>query len=551
MANPVVAIGLDAPNVDLLEKWMAAGYLPTLTRLREKGSYAQLRNFASFRAETPWTTFLTSRSPASTGYYGPIKYRKDAYQIEYVNAFHFGGHPIFYELGDDSRVCVFDVPQTQLSDKVSGAQVLAWGAHSPQTPSCSKPAALLGELTQRHGSNSLLRNDVRSVYDPRALEMLRDDLILGIGRKAKICVDLLEREPWDLFVTVFGEPHTAAHSLWHVSESDHPLHGLIAPQINGNPMLEVHQSIDSAIAETLEAAPDNATVVIFATHGTALNVHDLPSIVFLPEFLYRYNFPGRSAVAPGPHGAKPGALFDPDYASKTGFATAVWRETEEGGALNTFLKRRIPEPVYRRLAKYVSASNPHDIDSPFELRRRGQVEPFQITTWYRKFWPQMKAFALPSYSEGYVRINLKGRDPSGIVEPGDYEKVRDDLADSIRRMIDARTGNSMVKDVIFTRETASDDRPGLPDADIVIIWQEASAADVVDSPDVGMIGPLPFLRSASHREKGFFLCQGEGVARGKDLAECRGIDLAPTILSRMHQEIPSCFEGEDILARGE
>ena len=129
--KPVIAIGLDAANTDLIEAWMDAGQLPVMAGLREEGAWGRLQNFGSFRAETPWTTFLTGRSPRSTGYYGPIKYRADAYQIERIQAYDFAEHEPFYAMAGDARVCVFDMPQAPLSEQVSGAQVLAWGAHSP------------------------------------------------------------------------------------------------------------------------------------------------------------------------------------------------------------------------------------------------------------------------------------------------------------------------------------------------------------------------------------------------------------------------------------
>jgi hypothetical protein len=36
-------------------------------------------------------------------------------------------------------------------------------------------------------------------------------------------------------------------------------------------------------------------------------------------------------------------------------------------------------------------------------------------------WSRTRAFCLPTDLEGYIRINLRGREPQGIVEPGEYE----------------------------------------------------------------------------------------------------------------------------------
>jgi predicted AlkP superfamily phosphohydrolase/phosphomutase len=61
--RPVLAIGLDAAEPSLVERWMGEGHLPALARLRALGAYGRLQNFQTFVAETPWTTFLTGCRP--------------------------------------------------------------------------------------------------------------------------------------------------------------------------------------------------------------------------------------------------------------------------------------------------------------------------------------------------------------------------------------------------------------------------------------------------------------------------------------------------------
>ena len=58
MKRPVIAIGLDAAEPPVIERWLAEGHLPTLRRLREQGAYGRIQNFDYYRAETPWTTFF-------------------------------------------------------------------------------------------------------------------------------------------------------------------------------------------------------------------------------------------------------------------------------------------------------------------------------------------------------------------------------------------------------------------------------------------------------------------------------------------------------------
>jgi predicted AlkP superfamily phosphohydrolase/phosphomutase len=157
----------------------------------------------------------------------------------------------------------------------------------------------------------------------------------------------------------------------------------------------------------------------------------------------------------------------------------------------------------------------------------------------------MRAFALPTFSEGYVRINLRGREAQGIVEPIDYERVCEDVTAMLTAVINARTGERIVKRVVRTRRDPLDSNPKLPDPDLIVLWRNAPA-DVVESATLGRIGPLPFNRSGSHVHRGFLLACGRGVPDGQDWPEREALDIAPTILSLMGAPLPRHFDGEPL-----
>jgi hypothetical protein len=132
----------------------------------------------------------------------------------------------------------------------------------------------------------------------------------------------------------------------------------------------------------------------------------------------------------------------------------------------------------------------------------------QPPMWYRPSWPQMKAFALPSYSEGYVRINLRGREAAGIVAPEDYGRVCDEIEGLLGRVRDARTGQPMVANIMRSRTSAVDTDPNLPDADLLVQWT-ARPVDVVDTP-CGRIGPCSSSTAAATLNEGS--CSPRGLA---------------------------------------
>ena len=112
--------------------------------------------------------------------------------------------------------------------------------------------------------------------------------------------------------------------------------------------------------------------------------------------------------------------------------------------------------------------------------------------------------------------------------PGQYEAVCDEMEGHLRELRDARTGRPIVREVLRTRSGPDDRAPELPEADLVVCW--SGAADAVDSPAVGRMGPVPFWRTGTHVNHGFVAVRGPGAAPGSRLPEGRVVDVAATIL---------------------
>src|SRR5687767_3976532 len=298
----LIAIGLDAADPVLLNRWMDAGELPTLASLRARGTYTHLAAFDFSRAESACTTFLTGCAPWTTGRWTGFRYRREDYSVEELDAYDFDRFPPFYALADGRRIAVFDLPQTRIASNVNGIQVLGWGAHAAHTPRTSIPEGLLADLTARHGAHPTYDRDHCALWDGKAMRWMKEGLLTGISRRANICCELIRQERWDLFITFFGETHSAGHFFYHLSQP-HPLPRQSDQQ--GDWVLEIFQAVDRALQQILAAAPPGARVVLFSDHGMEPNSTDLPSLVFLPELLYRWSFPGKAGLEVGSAGAPP------------------------------------------------------------------------------------------------------------------------------------------------------------------------------------------------------------------------------------------------------
>ncbi|MBD2567395.1 alkaline phosphatase family protein [Anabaena lutea] len=548
MKNPVIAIGMDAGDPVLIDKWISQGHLKNISKLRQQGAYGLIKNTAKYCGnpteyivtEGLWAQFSTGCGADKTGYWDIVKYKPENYEIDcdlFLSGYDYKEYPPFYALGDNYKVAVFDLPVSRISEQVNGFQMLGWGGHFPYATSGSNPPELFPEIIRQYGENPILFNDTGVWWDLDYVKWLQPALKESISKRTAISCDLLQREPWDLYLTIFGEPHTAGHDIYNYSQSDHPLYPYLSK--NGtvpDPLLETYQNIDAGIGKILAEAPENAYILCFSLHGMGTNYSDIPSAAFLPEILYRFNFPGKTAIGSGNLQVSPPPITTNPI--RNSWPGEVWIKNYEPNPIKRLLKPLTP-------SKFLH-SDQNGLASPYRLMEESVPFGWMPARWYQPLWSQMRAFALPSFAHGHIRINLQGREGNGIVSPSEYEALCDELTQVLYRLKDGRTGEPLVKQVVRTRKSATENNPKLPDSDLLVLWHERMT-DVVDSPDVGRIGPLTYFRAGSHWNRGFLMAKGPGITPGSNLPDGESVDLAPTILELMGAPIPDYFDGKSLL----
>jgi predicted AlkP superfamily phosphohydrolase/phosphomutase len=544
MNRRVVAIGLDAADPDLLDRWLAAGELPNLARLRASGAYCRFENTAEYArvaapyssTEGSWVALQAGVKPDKTGYWETVSYDRQNYvaQNDPVNGgYDYRDFAPFFALGDDYRVATFDVPVTAKVEGVNGLQIVGWGGHFPFVRRGSEPEELLTQIIDRYGRNEILYNDYGVFWKPKYLKWLEETSIKSIATRTQICLDLLDREPWDLFLAVYGETHGASHDLWFASDPTHPLHHL-RPR-KRDPLLNVFREVDRGIGEIARRIGPEANLVCFSAHGMQANVTDLNNFILLPELLYRFNFPGKIGFAAGdPSRPPPPPLRKGRHWYWFG---DIWRKRHSRSALLRGLRSLLPG--------WLVWPPGEDFRFPYTLDWFGPQVGWLPAVWYQPAWPRMRSFALPAFADGHIRLNVVGREAHGLVEPGDYDAECDRVMKFLESVTDARSGEPIVRQVIRTRRTALDEDPRLPHADLVVVWS-STPADVVDAPGVGRVGPFPYYRTGGHKNTGFMIAHGPEIAPGRTLKNAEIVDFAPTVLDLLGAPIPTHYDGRSL-----
>ncbi|MFQ6134098.1 MAG: alkaline phosphatase family protein [Armatimonadota bacterium] len=149
-------------------------------------------------------------------------------------------------------------------------------------------------------------------------------------------------------------------------------------------------------------------------------------------------------------------------------------------------------------------------------------------------WSQTKAVVQRS---SYVYVNLKGRDPQGIVEPGqEYEQVRDQITDALMGYTDPETGLRPYS-FVLRRE----------DARVLGLYGDR-VGDVVfgQRPEFcGQHGPiLPTAKIGLGSVEGLLVIKGPGIKQGAKLERNAWlVDVVPTVCHLAEWPLPAQAEG--------
>ncbi len=512
---------VDSADIDHMRREVAAGNMPHLEAFLRESALHPTRNVVSHRSEMAWAQFLGGGPAREIGWYGWWTFRPDEYQTVGT-----GCAPVtpFYAI-DPVESVVADVIQTHARPEVPGSQVFAYSAHSPQFPRSSVPAGLLTDIVDEIGYTRMFNNDhPLGWFDDRYLDALGSGAEESLGLRSEMTAKLLDRTPdWRFLLGCVSEYHNVAHHTWHGVADDHLLSAAPTSANARAAMAATIAATDEHIGAFIELAGD-ATVVLGSHHGHQA-ADDVINCVLLPELWYRKDFGGK-------------ALHDPDQQAwkRNGMPPlSLHRDRDWGPSLRTHFRPSmsdIPRAIFSRLprswyekARTARGGPPHsprwefDVDASPEQQLDGVMEwsreedlGREVPHWYRRFWPAMRSFAIPTFDDGRIRVNLKGRERDGIVDPSEYEQELADIEAFVSKVVDARTGKPLVREIIFDKLHDPMDLAG-PDADVVIRWDHAT--DAIEHPDIGMIGPHVFMRTSSHREEGWFAVRGADAPAGE------------------------------------
>ncbi len=502
----ILVIGIDGATFDLIKPWIAQGKLPTLSRLMREGAFGNLSSVPNTNSAPAWVSFATGDNPGKHGIFYFDEPVFGTYQRRYVNASFRKSRALWdYASAAGKRVGVINVPITYPAEKVNGFMIA--GIDTPRTwcKGFTYPQELAKEL-HTLVSDYEIESDSPHLIKLGKKDLAAKSLIKALEKRETAAKYFMERYPWDVFIVVFTAVDAAQHFFWKDMESARPVNeGDEAPDFSAF-ILQVYQRADRAIASLIEQARDS-WIMLVSDHGGGFNQR--------------------------------GAEFINPWLAGSGFLKFK----------DSTLLKRLFTPNLKFMYDIIDRGFPRKTKQKLVKIFPGVREKVEAATCYQNIdWSGTIAFNDGARDE--IWINLRGREPEGIVTPGaEYEKTRDQLIESLLKCVDIKTGKPAVERV-FRREAIYSGKYIEKAPDIFVQWQQnfvmsglqnPGGVETLKHPSRMPLGPP--LCSGGHRKDGIFLLHGPSSKRNFELHSASIMDVTPTLLYLLGLPIPEEMDG--------
>lgn len=502
----VFVIGLDGATFDLIRPWVKSGKLPTLRRLIKGGISGPLLSTFPPLTGPAWSSFMTGKSPAQHGVLEFFRRKEDSYQQVLNNRMDIDGGSLWHYLSNaGKKVGVIGVPLTYPPEPVNGFMIT--GLLTPAgCRDFTHPPELLNEIETQFGEY-YLRLDEK--YHPKSPRPFIDELYKNLENNSQVAHYLMSHKDWDFFMVHFYGTDRIQHELWHMLDPTHPDHDPEEITRLGNVVKEFFIKVDSVVGHLLKNLDEETVVMIMSDHGFGpiykfINVN---TWLLNEGFLRLKNNPG------------------------TFFRHKLWKMGFNYISLGNWVLRF----GLGKQAKRVGRAKREEWQQKIFLSLR-DVD-----------WSKSKVYSIGNF--GQLFVNLKGREPFGIVSPGDeYEEVLVDLTRKLSDLRDPETGQPVIEKIMRGDEVYQGKfAQRAPDLVFYSTNMDYKAMGLSDFSSNKIFEPV-FGSRGHHRMNGILICYGPGVFKeNAEIQNARIYDLAPTILYMMEQKIPADMDGKVLL----
>ncbi len=488
--------GIDGGTWDVLDSLIERGFMPHLARLRAEGAWGDLMSIVPVNSAAAWSSILTGLSPANHKVFDFFAWNPETQSRTTVNSTWIPRPTMLDLMGEAGNVLALKIPMTYPPWQINGKMVS--GLPSPDDEAAfTYPKEIATELNGLIERGSASRSWEQE-GDNR--HVILDQMEAAHRVLEKMSDHLLKDNQTDICFVVARDVDELQHFFWD--------------SLNGNdqygylPRLEKYfTSIDRYLGRMLDWAGVDARVIVLSDHGfgPADNIWHLNGWLESKGFLsIKQDF------------QSPGKSHNITFAVRVNFA----------------LRRRLRKQLNRFgiEAKWLEQSLQR-----IKLRSQSHTDLQGID------WGSTLVYAGNGGEEWLsLHINLKGRDPHGVVTPEQYYNVREELRRLLLENAEPRVLEvHHSEDIYDIKDPRSSAIP-----DLLVQTVEGNVkSDFALNPSA-VFEQSKFVKGC-HRQRGMFLLYGPDVNQSYGNASL--LDMPATILAWLGIPVPKHFEGRALI----
>lgn len=507
-------VGLDGASPHLIHRWRES--LPHLNALIQSGASGTLQSVIPPRSIPAWYCFITGMNPAKIGVFGFSQRLPGTYDYTFANLTHCQA-PTFWDRinGHGLRTAIVHVPGTFPPRPLNGRMVAGWPA--PQNRgqlTYTHPAALSREIDRHLGQPFEFLSPLPMQLDNDA-DVLADRLRI-LEMHGEVACRLLDRSAWEAALVVLSPLDRASHQFWRHMDPTHPGHEPEEAKRFGDALLQVYRASDAQLGRLLSLLRPEDTVFVVSDHGFGPARRKF----YLNEWLRQRGYLTLQPRA--------------DDGSPTWRTRMVGRLTQPLYQLNesspTF--RRLVDPLKKgRLSNWLR-------DRYVQTTKEGLVRINHLPV----DWSRTRAYCP---DEASLYLNLAGRDPEGIVQPGaEAQRFLQTLQEELSALHDPVTGERV--DVRCHPKEAMYRGPYLDEAPDLVLEMDGYATEVMAEMGDGTLFRPPGARSGTHSLDGVLIAHGPDIDPKTDL-HAGLMDVVPTVLHLIGLPVPEEMDGRVLI----
>jgi len=487
----VFIFGIDGLTMKIMRPLMDKGLIPNFKSIYESCSKGILKSTIPPLTPPGWASIYTGKNP---GKHGLFEFRRrKGYAFTTNTCWDYQeAPPVWKHLADYGKKCVLlNLPMYYPPLRIKNCHSVS-GFNAVETLNIYHPDSLKQEFLEKipdYRIDSFWRHNLEEGQEDAYI----NSNIEVTKSRIKAMNYLMKEKTWDFFFVVFTGTDRMQHFFWE-------------ELINGAPEIsQCYKLIDEALGDVLNSLKRDDFLLIVSDHG-----------------------------------------FGPIQKGVN-----INKVLQQQGLLS--MKKSVELPLnYEKIKKLLK--NWGIKDSLKNVLPQKFIDKFQEHTkaedtfYFSKIdWTHTKAFASSGLFGG-VCLNIKNREPSGIVSEFEFESVRDSIIQTFSSLSDNEDNRKKVIRNVYRREDIYSGKYLHEMPDLVLLAEAGYRFDeVLDNRGIFIEpkdGPQRHIVRGEHEVDSTFILKHDGFE--KEFDEVSVADIAPSVLNIFDIPIPSSMDGKSI-----